>query len=325
LDDRRGNNYIGNHHIKRTDSTSRNDFLHHLLSCWPFLETFEGYFKNKIDDAFSDVFSSNYDTLCGEKRMPTRMMKIMRAWYKSDPMYALRSLYDGEKRESYDVQCVDCGCGMFKETWEMQQKKCARCLSCYCSDETANNYHRYYVDDRDVSFLVACANGHTDVVATLLRERTDIDINQRNITGMTPLMLAVTGNYCEIVEILLDVQGIDITLKDKRGLNALDIARQRYGTKDIIHLFRNIENVLHVQTFRDYETVHIGKLGKKTTILKATYGSGRSDRKLLDCTSQIQNLVSNGVLLVVGGIHTEVGDPEYGTAKKFEVHYKIEN
>jgi len=110
----------------------------------------------------------------------------------------------------------------------MQQKKCARCLSCYCSDETANNYHRYYVDDRDVSFLVACANGHTDVVATLLRERTDIDINQRNITGMTPLMLAVTGNHCEIVEILLDVQGIDITLKDKMGRNA--VACRRIGS-----------------------------------------------------------------------------------------------
>ena len=69
--------------------------------------------------------------------------------------------------------------------------------------------------------VYAAAQGHTDVVARLLKA--GIDVNARYANDLTALMWAAGQGQAKTVKYLLDA-GADASLKDNRGKTALDIA-----------------------------------------------------------------------------------------------------
>ena len=61
----------------------------------------------------------------------------------------------------------------------------------------------------------------------------------------------------------------------------------------------------------------------KLHIVRATYGSGATDRPDRDCTAEVRKLiVQDRQIFVTNGIHTKLGDHELGVNKTFRVVYK---
>ena len=73
------------------------------------------------------------------------------------------------------------------------------------------------------ALVYAAGMGHRQVVAQLLAAGATIDAAY--VDGLTPLMWAAGQGHPQTVKLLLD-SGANPTLKDERGLTALDIARQ---------------------------------------------------------------------------------------------------
>lgn len=95
--------------------------------------------------------------------------------------------------------------------------------------------------------MEAAKDGRTDLVRDLLAHQADLNAREGDDglpgtldvsagTGMTPLMLATVGNHSAVVNILLQA-GADVTLRNRGGQTALDIARKS-GNTDIIGLLR---------------------------------------------------------------------------------------
>lgn len=75
----------------------------------------------------------------------------------------------------------------------------------------------------------AAAAGHNEIVQLLLDKSAYIDAESPNKT--TPLMMAALNNHIYTIKLLLD-EGADATLRNEKGLNAIDIA-EMYGFTDI--------------------------------------------------------------------------------------------
>jgi ankyrin repeat protein len=73
------------------------------------------------------------------------------------------------------------------------------------------------------------AVGNNDIVRILLEKSAYIDAESPNKT--TPIMMAARGGHINTVKLLLD-QGADATLKNERGMNAIDFAKN-HNHKDI--------------------------------------------------------------------------------------------
>lgn len=88
--------------------------------------------------------------------------------------------------------------------------------------------------DIDSNLLLAASEGDTDKVESLLAFGADVDI--KDDSGKTALMMAVEGGYIRTVKILLD-KDIQINARDNDGWTALSIAEYRGHTK-IIELLK---------------------------------------------------------------------------------------
>jgi ankyrin repeat protein len=75
------------------------------------------------------------------------------------------------------------------------------------------------------------------VVTDVLLSRTNLNINAQGVTGNTPLMWAALWGQYDIADSLLK-QNADVTLKNKDGYNALQLAAQN-GHKDVVNLLRS--------------------------------------------------------------------------------------
>jgi ankyrin repeat protein len=75
----------------------------------------------------------------------------------------------------------------------------------------------------------AAATGQNDIVQLLLDKSAYIDAASPNKT--TPLMMAALNNHIYTIKLLLD-EGADATLRNEKGLNAIDIAEMN-GFTDI--------------------------------------------------------------------------------------------
>lgn len=75
----------------------------------------------------------------------------------------------------------------------------------------------------------AATGGHVEIIKLLLEEHAYIDAESPN--GSTPLMMAAMYGTAEAVKLLME-EGADPTLKNERGLTAIDFAQQA-NRKDV--------------------------------------------------------------------------------------------
>ncbi len=92
------------------------------------------------------------------------------------------------------------------------------------------------------ALIGASSSGHTEIVRMLLAVD-GIDVNAQDDWNVTALMEASYWGHTEIVRLLLDADA-DITLKNKGGKTALDLAREK-GNIEIVKL---LENIIAVKT-----------------------------------------------------------------------------
>ncbi|KAH9186767.1 hypothetical protein AeNC1_011261 [Aphanomyces euteiches] len=86
------------------------------------------------------------------------------------------------------------------------------------------------------AMVMACATGAVDVVQLLITECPQLNVNyQTPECRNTALLIAVRENHLKIVESLLEHPEIDISLENKEGLTAMDLAIQK-EQNDIIEL-----------------------------------------------------------------------------------------
>jgi ankyrin repeat protein len=81
--------------------------------------------------------------------------------------------------------------------------------------------------------------GNLTAVEELLREGDDLDINQTDNNGWTPLMWACKNNKVLVALVLVN-NGADINIKNKDGKSARDYAKKRGFEKDLIESAKSV-------------------------------------------------------------------------------------
>src|SRR6266550_1774960 len=126
----------------------------------------------------------------------------------------------------------------------------------------------------------AVAEDDAQALKALLAQGTDV--NCRNQSGQTPLMMAALLGHSAIVPVLLE-SGADVRLRDNHGLSALEWS-QRRGFADITEL---LINALPIDTAssetaphsnEDFRARAVSELGPAATaILKAAHAQREAD------------------------------------------------
>jgi ankyrin repeat protein len=87
------------------------------------------------------------------------------------------------------------------------------------------------VNDLTPAYL-ASANGKTDIMPLLIKAGADLDIpTSVKLGGSTPLMAAVNNNNAEMVEIIANAKGVDLNCKNVSGLTPMHWAAYKDYTK----------------------------------------------------------------------------------------------
>jgi len=83
-------------------------------------------------------------------------------------------------------------------------------------------------DEANGMLHICAAEGGEDVMEELLRERNGRapDVNSKDSYGRTPLLFAVTRGRAKMVQLLLRQKGVDVNVRSKHGLAAIDVAVQ---------------------------------------------------------------------------------------------------
>ena len=86
--------------------------------------------------------------------------------------------------------------------------------------------------------MFAFVNGHKDVVQLLLDHSEGIELNARDNSGLTALILACRKGHKDVVQMLLNHSNrINMNARDNEGNTALMIAQQR-GYQDIVQMIK---------------------------------------------------------------------------------------
>ena len=78
------------------------------------------------------------------------------------------------------------------------------------------------------ALMVACQNGHSDVVKLIIQDGTSVDLNNKD---QPALIVASQNGHSEVVDILIS-HGAQVNLQDNVGMSSLMIASQN-GYHDI--------------------------------------------------------------------------------------------
>lgn len=127
--------------------------------------------------------------------------------------------------------------------------KLARCRN--IDEFKSTNTHPLTVDTNGNTILhLASKYGNIDLVNFLLSNNGRNALNiTTSITGMTPLMIAIINHQYDIVKILLDSQP-DISVRNSRGMTALQIAVRQKLPSDVIQKFIELLKKLNVPSIR---------------------------------------------------------------------------
>jgi len=94
--------------------------------------------------------------------------------------------------------------------------------------------------DIGTDLITACLHQFNECIRHLTKDTrctTEI-LNRKNQFGETALMTAVVYGNTEIVEYLVDLQGIDLEAENDAGKNVKDLAEKQYG-KRYVNIFKN--------------------------------------------------------------------------------------
>ena len=89
-------------------------------------------------------------------------------------------------------------------------------------------------DSGDTLLMLAASDGRTDIVKVLLAK--GADVNAKNNDGATALLYAIDGGHTDTVKVLL-AKGADINARTYNGFTALMIAKEK-GHKDIVRILK---------------------------------------------------------------------------------------
>jgi ankyrin repeat protein len=92
----------------------------------------------------------------------------------------------------------------------------------------------------ETAIMLASKNGHVKTVAALIKASC-LNLHAVNFADHmnTALMMAVRAGKTEVVKLLIEVDGLDITMTNDKGESALSIAR-RHCREAVPYLFRNL-------------------------------------------------------------------------------------
>ena len=127
------------------------------------------------------------------------------------------------------------------------------------------------VDDVSAALILACENGHIEIVRMLLT-RSDIDVNKTDGSRFTALMYAITEGNIEIVQILLTRSDIDVNMENRWGCTALVYAI----------LNGHIEIVKMLLTRSDIDVNRKYSLGRTALMIASWKGRTEIVQMLLD-------------------------------------------
>jgi ankyrin repeat protein len=88
--------------------------------------------------------------------------------------------------------------------------------------------------------MLACSKGYVEIVKALLaahKKTSNFDINDTNTHGTTALMRACESSNVEVVRLLLPIPRININVKNNRGMTALDFVKGKANEVEIRALF----------------------------------------------------------------------------------------
>ncbi|TFK25655.1 ankyrin, partial [Coprinopsis marcescibilis] len=107
--------------------------------------------------------------------------------------------------------------------------------------------------DRGTALFVAVANRHAGVVKTILSKR-GVNVNRRSqrLDQDSPLTLASQTGQRDVVQLLLETEGIDTNLRNGRGETALYLAIQK-GHQDIVKMLLQSKGTNVLGAFRKGE------------------------------------------------------------------------
>lgn len=109
---------------------------------------------------------------------------------------------------------------------------------CWLSDEYYPIFKKYYqpniIDEHGETFVTSMVkSGKVNNLRMLLHSGEDV--NQKNVRGLTPLMLAAMGNYPIVVRRLLEA-GADKSITNNDGKTALELAEMFGATRCVKYL-----------------------------------------------------------------------------------------
>ena len=82
----------------------------------------------------------------------------------------------------------------------------------------------YKNNHQESAILIQAFNGHIEIVNLLLSY--GANINDTDKYGDTPLMVAIRNGQLEMAKLLLVKPGIDVSIKNKEGKEALSVAKE---------------------------------------------------------------------------------------------------
>jgi ankyrin repeat protein len=141
-----------------------------------------------------------------------------------------------------------------KEDFNEEIENCCRenlisLLKYFIQDERAN------LKTKNKFLIIACKNGHKDIVDFLLGK--DIDVNQQDVDENSALSWASKKGHKEIVEMLLQNNNIQINKQDIDGTTALMMA-SFYGHKEIVQMllqYKNNIEINHQASWDEYDFI----------------------------------------------------------------------
>lgn len=114
---------------------------------------------------------------------------------------------------------------------------------------------------------VAVNKGHSEVVKTLLCY--SCNVNAQDSFGDTVLHDAIAKDFTEIVELLVHFQGIDLSVKNKRGFNCLHHAALKGNERAVSLIVTKRPDLLNVGKDDGFSALHLASLNGHFSVVNA--------------------------------------------------------